>query len=100
MLCWVLAGGVAAGLVTAYGQSAAPTRDQRGAIRLEHHAPDHRLTAVLVGETARDLYLAAVGRGLVARPDHAAYLGCELGKAERALVRGERYVQDRRVERG
>ncbi len=73
---------------------------ERGAIRLEHHAPDHRVTTVLVGEAARDLYLAAVDKGLVTRPDHAAYLGYELGKAERALIREDRYVQDRYVERG
>ncbi|MGE5664927.1 MAG: hypothetical protein ACM31I_11420 [Deltaproteobacteria bacterium] len=64
-------------------------------MRLEHYTPDHRLTAVLLGSNARDLYLSAVRRGLIARPDHAAYLGYELGKAERALLVGERYVQDR-----
>jgi len=64
-------------------------------IRLEHHAPDHRVTAVLVGGSARDLYLAAIRRGLVSRIDHAAYLGYELGRAERALRLKTRYIQDR-----
>lgn len=63
-------------------------------IRLEHHTPDHRLTAALIGSSARDLYLAAIRRGLVSRLDHAAYLGHELGKAERALMLKTRYVQD------
>jgi len=63
-------------------------------IRLEHHAPDHRMTAALIGSSARDLYLAVIRRGLVSRLDHAAYLGNELGKAERALMLKTRYVQD------
>lgn len=63
-------------------------------IRLEHHTPDHRVTAALIGRSARDLYLAAIRRGLVSRLDHAAYLGYELGRAERALTLNTRYVQD------
>ena len=64
-------------------------------IRLEHHATDHRMTATLIGSSARDLYLTAIRRGLISRFDHAAYLGYELGKAERALMLKTRYVQDR-----
>lgn len=63
-------------------------------LRLEHHTPDHRMTVALIGSNARDLYLAAIRRGLVSRPDHAAYLGYELGRAERALTLKTRYVQD------
>ncbi len=63
-------------------------------IRLEHHTPDHRMTVALIGSNARDLYLAAIRRGLVSRPDHAAYLGYELGRAERAVTSKTRYVQD------
>ena len=68
---------------------------EKNIIRLEHHKPDHRVTAALIGSSARDLYLAAIRRGLVSRLDHAAYLGFELGKAERALTLKTRYVQDR-----
>lgn len=64
-------------------------------IRLEHHMSDHRMTAALIGRSARDLYLTAIRRGLVSRLDHAAYLGFELGRAERALTMKIRYVQDR-----
>lgn len=63
-------------------------------IRLEHYTPEHRMTAALVGSRARDLYLAVIRRGLVSRLDHAAYLGFELGKAERALSLKIRYIQD------
>jgi tetrahydromethanopterin S-methyltransferase subunit A len=69
-------------------------------IRLEHHTPDHRMTVALVGSSARGLYLAAIRRGLISRIDHAAYLGYELGKAERALTLKIRYVQDRQDPQG
>lgn len=72
----------------------------RNIMRLEHHTPDHHLTTALIGRSARDLYLAAIRRGLVSRFDHAAYLGFELGKAERALTLRVRYVQDRQDPQG
>jgi tetrahydromethanopterin S-methyltransferase subunit A len=67
---------------------------EKNIIRLEHHTPDHRVTAALIGRGARDLYLAAIRRGLVSRLDHAAYLGYELANAEQALGLKTRYVQD------
>ena len=72
----------------------------RCVIRLEHHTTDHHLTSAFVGRNARDLYLAAIRRGLVSRLDHAAYLGYELGMAEQALALKMRYVQDRPEPRG
>lgn len=67
----------------------------RNIMRLEHYTPEHRMTAALLGGNARDLFLIAVRRGLVSSLEHAAYLGYELGKAERAMLAGEQYVQDR-----
>ncbi len=66
----------------------------RKLIRLEHYTNDHRLTSVMEGESARDLYLSAIRKGLLSRLDHAAYLGRELGRADDALRRGERFTQD------
>jgi tetrahydromethanopterin S-methyltransferase subunit A len=67
----------------------------RNIMRLEHFTPEHRMTAALLGGKARDLFLIAVRRSLVSSLEHAAYLGYELGKAERAMLAGGRYVQDR-----
>jgi tetrahydromethanopterin S-methyltransferase subunit A len=67
----------------------------RSLMRLEHYTPEHRVTAALLGGSARDLYLMVVRQGLVSSLEHAAYLGYELGKAERAMLAGGRYVQDR-----
>jgi len=67
----------------------------RNMLRLEHYTSGHRMTVALTGTNARDIYLSAVRRRLISRLEHAAYLGCELAKAERALRLGERYVQDR-----
>ena len=66
----------------------------RKLIRLEHYTNDHRLTSVMEGENARDLCLSAIRKGLLSRLDHAAYLGRELGRADDALRRGERFTQD------
>ncbi len=64
------------------------------ALRLEHYANDHRLTAVLEGENARDLYIAAIRKELLSQLDHAAYLGRELGRAEDAMRSGRHFTQD------
>ena len=37
----------------------------------------------------------AIERKLLSRLDHATYLGRELARAERSLLSGEPYVQDR-----
>lgn len=68
----------------------------RKLIRVEHYTTDHRRTSVLEGTSARDLCLSAIRKGLLSRLDHAAYLGRELGRAEDALRRGERFRQDKR----
>jgi len=49
---------------------------------------------IVKGATARDLYDTIVRDGLISDPLHAAYLGCELGKAEIALKIGKAYNQD------
>jgi dihydropteroate synthase-like protein len=46
------------------------------------------------GVSARGLYLEIIQRGLIRNPEHAAYLGREMGKAEIAFKTGKNYVQD------
>jgi dihydropteroate synthase-like protein len=48
----------------------------------------------LVGESAREILVEIVDRGLVTRLDHAGYLGRELERAEMALRLGRSYSQD------
>lgn len=64
-------------------------------LQLEHFTNAGVFTCVIEGVTPAAVYAEAVERGLVSRLDHAAYLGRELGRAERALETGEAYVQDR-----
>ena len=66
----------------------------RRLLSLEHYQNDGVLDAVITGRTAAELYVPVVERALVSRLDHAAYLGRELARAERALRNGEPYVQD------
>jgi tetrahydromethanopterin S-methyltransferase subunit A len=66
----------------------------RGMLSLEHYRQDGVLDTLIEGREAAALYTPAIERGLVSRLDHAAYLGRELARAERALVAGTPYVQD------
>lgn len=67
-------------------------------IHVEHYRNDGTLAHVLTGQTAHELYSTIISRNLVSRPDHAAYLGMELARVERAIETGEPYVQDRAPE--
>lgn len=71
----------------------------RGLLSLEHYGNDGVLRNVFEAATAAELYVPAVERGLLSRLDHAAYLGRELARAERALQDGSAYVQDAAPER-
>ena len=64
-------------------------------LMLEHYTNAGVLTCVIQGRSSIALYGTAVGRGLLTRLDHAAYLGRELARAEYALRTSEPYVQDR-----
>lgn len=68
---------------------------RRDSLVVEHYTNAGLLDCVLEGHTATALYASAISRGLVSRLDHAAYLGCELARAQRALQTGEPYLQDR-----
>lgn len=72
----------------------------RRLLSLEHYRNDGVLDTVIEGRVAPELYIPAAEKGLVSRLDHAAYLGRELARAERALLTGERYVQDAAPEYG
>jgi tetrahydromethanopterin S-methyltransferase subunit A len=62
---------------------------------VEHYTNDGVLGCVIQGSTSAAVTATIMDRKLVTRLDHAAYLGRELARAERSLVTGERYVQDR-----
>lgn len=64
----------------------------------EHYTNDHVLNEVIRGDKASDIVKTAIKRGLLSRLDHAAYLGRELAKAETALLRKIKYVQDEQLE--
>ncbi len=69
----------------------------RGKDRLavEHYTNAGILDCVIEGKTPGELYCTIIERKFLTRLDHAAYLGRELTRAERALQTGEPYVQDR-----
>ena len=61
----------------------------------EHYTNAGVLDCTVEGPTASGIYATLIDRKLLSRLDHAAYLGRELARAERALNTGEPYVQDR-----
>ena len=62
---------------------------------LEHYSNRGVLDRMFSDADASSLYMTAIEAQHVTRLDHAAYLGRELTRAERALQRDEDYVQDR-----
>ena len=62
---------------------------------VEHYSNDGVLRCVIEGSTPGAVAAAIIERKLISRLDHAAYLGRELARAERSLITGERYIQDR-----
>jgi tetrahydromethanopterin S-methyltransferase subunit A len=66
----------------------------REMLSLEHYLNDGVLDTVIEGGSAAELYTPAIGRGLISRLDHAAYLGRELARAEESLHSGKPFVQD------
>jgi tetrahydromethanopterin S-methyltransferase subunit A len=75
-----------------------PDRARR-MLLLEHYRNDGVLDVVIEGRVAAELYYPAIEKGLISRLDHAAYLGRELARAERALQNGGPYVQGAAPER-
>lgn len=62
---------------------------------LEHYSNKGVLGRMFTDVAASPLYMTAIEAGLISRLDHAAYLGRELARAERALQHGDDYIQDR-----
>ncbi len=68
---------------------------QNGSIVLEHATTIEGTTGVsFEGTTARELYLSVANSNLVSLPEHMAYLGYELCRAELCLRLGCQYRQD------
>lgn len=69
---------------------------RRHRLVLEHYTNAGALDCVIEGSSSPAVYSEAIRRNLLSRLDHAAYLGRELARAERALDEtGEAYVQDK-----
>ena len=69
--------------------------ERRHRLVLEHYTNAGVLDSVMEASSSSALYAEAIHRNLLSRLDHAAYLGGELARAERALKSGEAYVQDK-----
>lgn len=68
---------------------------RRERLVVEHYTNQGVLDCVIEGGSSPAVYSEAIRRNLLSRLDHAAYLGCELARAERALAGGEVFIQDK-----
>ncbi|MHC4506777.1 MAG: DUF4346 domain-containing protein, partial [Planctomycetota bacterium] len=68
---------------------------RRQILIIEHYTKHGVLDCVVEGRTPAAISAEVIGRRLITRLDHAAYLGRELARAERSMQTGETYVQDR-----
>jgi len=57
-----------------------------------------KLTSTIVGKTATAVYQAIIENEKASLPEHYAYLGKELHKAEMSLKFGLQYTQDKPIE--
>jgi dihydropteroate synthase-like protein len=68
---------------------------QGGEVLALHFAEGRKSPDIVIrGKNAKEICDVALKLGLISRLDHAAYLGCELEKAEIALKTGKGYAQD------
>lgn len=65
-----------------------------GVIRARYYGPDYACKFMIEGKNAEEMYNTIMREGLVSTFQHAAYVGCELMKAEIALNKKLPYVQD------
>ncbi|MBI4217922.1 MAG: DUF4346 domain-containing protein [Elusimicrobia bacterium] len=63
-------------------------------IRMRYYGEDHALKFLIEGKSAEEIYNTVVRENLVSTFQHAAYVGCELMKAEIAMKKNLPYVQD------
>lgn len=67
---------------------------EEGVIRVRYYGEDYALKLLIEGKTAEEIYNTIVREGLVSTLQHAAYVGCELMKAEIAMKKNLPYEQD------
>jgi len=78
-----------AGFVVVYPET------RRQILIVEHYTKEGVLDCVVEGRTPAAISAELIERRLVTRLDHAAYLGCELARAERSMQTGDTFIQDR-----
>lgn len=61
---------------------------------------DNKILVKITGKKPADIYHAVLKKGLIKKPDHAAYLGRECQKAYIALQQDIGYVQDEELDFG
>jgi hypothetical protein len=67
---------------------------ENGTLTVEHYFYDRRLLRRIAGRDKRAIFRAIIDNGWATQSSHVAYLWRELVRAEQALKKGLRYIQD------
>jgi tetrahydromethanopterin S-methyltransferase subunit A len=67
---------------------------KKGNILVEHYSYNNKFIRKIEGNNARDIYFTIINNKWVSELSHAAYLGKELARAEMAIKKGFKFIQD------
>jgi tetrahydromethanopterin S-methyltransferase subunit A len=67
---------------------------KKGDILVEHYSNDNKFLRKIQGNNGRDIYFTIINNKWVSELSHAAYLGKELARAEMAIKKGFKFIQD------
>jgi len=67
---------------------------KNGNMLIEHYSYNNKLLRKIEGNSARDIYFTIINNNWVSELSHAAYLGKELARAEMAIKKSFKFIQD------
>ena len=67
---------------------------KKGDILVEHYSNANKFLRKIEGNNGRDIYFTIINNNWVSELSHAAYLGKELARAEMAIKKGFKFIQD------
>ncbi|MBL7032252.1 MAG: DUF4346 domain-containing protein [Nitrospira sp.] len=67
---------------------------KKGDILVEHYSNNNKFLRKIEGNNGRDIYFTIINNHWVSELSHAAYLGKELARAEMAIKKGFKFIQD------
>lgn len=67
---------------------------KKDGLLVEHYSNNNKFLRKIEGNNGRDIYFTIINNNWVSELSHAAYLGKELARAEMAIKKGFKFIQD------